>query len=184
MTDKKTNAPERIWAFHAPEALRMLLDYCPETGLFKWKSRSAELTGSLREANRFNAKHAGKSALTSNSHGYRRAPVMGKSISAHRAAFTIYHGRVPSVVDHINGDRSDNRISNLREVSVSENNRNARTRSDNTTGAAGVYLRHKKKGWQVRIGDKHVGIYLKFADAIEARRLALKESGYHENHGI
>lgn len=181
-------APEKIWAEpHSVSSLRAVLDYDPMTGLFKWKERSVEIAGAQREANRFNAKHAGKPALTSKSHGYLRSPVLGKALSAHRAAYIIYYGETPDFVDHINGDRSDNRIANLRAVDFSENARNAKRRADNTSGSTGVHFNKRKKKWHAFIAQDgnqvSLGYFHDKTLAIAARKEAETRNGFHENHG-
>nr|WP_175479900.1 HNH endonuclease signature motif containing protein [Paracoccus homiensis] len=108
-------------------------------------------------------------------------------MQAHRVAWAVIHGRWPNgEIDHINGDRSDNRLANLREVTKRENHRNMAIRSDNTSGVTGVYWAREKGKWAAYIkADKMValGRYDTFAEAVAARRAAEKVLGYHPNHG-
>ena len=112
----------------------------------------------------------------------------GKSIFAHRVAFYLMEGRWPEQIDHINGDRKDNRWANLREVTNRENALNSKKRSDNTSGVTGVYWAKHRQKWQVRIGTpenrcKHLGYFTNKDEAIAVRKAAEREQGYHENHG-
>ncbi len=70
--------------------------------------------------------------------GYRRHEVNGVSTGVHRTIFFLHHGYVPKVLDHINGVRSDNRIENLREATLSQNQHNTKLRKDSTTGVKNV----------------------------------------------
>src|SRR3546814_1788886 len=76
----------------------------------------------------FNNKHAGKPALVAPSRaGHLCGHVKGIPLLAHRVAWAIHYGEWPNgQIDHINGDPSDNRIANLRDVSALENARNAK----------------------------------------------------------
>lgn len=96
------------------ERLRELLDYDPLTGIFKWKKR----TGSRSVV--------GAVAGNSSRAGYVDMKVDGERNYAHRLAWLYVHGiRPEGVIDHMNGIRSDNRIANLRDVSLSVNAQNS-----------------------------------------------------------
>ena len=83
--------------------------------------------------------------------GYRHITWQGKPQKAHRLIFMLHHGYMPQEVDHINGDRADNRIENLRAVTRSENQCNRDILSSNTSGYAGVSWHKKSKAWVVRV---------------------------------
>lgn len=105
-----------------------LIEYCPETGKFFWKSH------------RYNDINIGDE-VGYNCHGYRRAKINKKSVALHRLAFLLMYGKWPTLeVDHINGDKSDNRWLNLRLATRKTNMRNCRKRNDNKTGLAGIFL--------------------------------------------
>lgn len=175
----------------SPEVLRQLLRYEPETGKLFWRERSAESFTSKSEktAHWWGKKFAGKEGFTHLSkRGYLVSSIDGRTVSAHRAAWAIHYNEYPSgQVDHINGDRTDNRLVNLRDVVQAENARNAAMSSLNTSGVQGVYLHRQTGKWcaQIRAFGKTVGLGLFQAksDAIIARKAAERVLGYHPNHG-
>lgn len=83
------------------------------------------------------------------------------------------------MVDHIDGRRFDNRISELRMASSTQNNQNKRIRSDNTSGVTGVYWSNDRNKWyvQITIGGKtkNLGYYNDLKDAVRVRLIAEKE---------
>lgn len=170
------------------EDLRELLAYDPETGLFTWLSRTAKHCASELSAKRWNVRFAGKPAFTTpHSAGYLEARVLWTAVLAHRAAWAMHYGVWPSdQIDHINGDRTDNRIVNLREADQTLNNRNLGLSRRNKSGTVGVSMGSKGK-WIARIceGGKviHLGSFANLDDAIAARSAALVRHGYHKNHG-
>lgn len=115
-----------------PEQLRDLLDYDRATGVLYWKVRGPSLfadtkrRSSERNAAWWNGRFAGKRACKPDSNkGYLRVGIFGKEYLAHRVVWAIETGAWPvATIDHIDGDKANNRIGNLREASTSENNRN------------------------------------------------------------
>lgn len=67
---------------------------------------------------------AGSIAGNTSVHGYRRTQIDGEEVLIHALVFFVAHGHWPALIDHINGDRTDNRIENLREVDAAANSRN------------------------------------------------------------
>ena len=90
-------------------------------------------------------------------------------------------------LDHINGDRLDNRIENLRPVTRQENLKNQKRSIANTSGVTGVYWDRETGKWRalIRIGGKvkTIGRFLSFEEAVMARKEAERKNGYHANHG-
>lgn len=130
-----------------PEQLQALLRYEPETGELFWRERSIEYVRSdlnrvsaEQECRRWNARHAGKLALTSKSvKGYRTGCVLGFSVGAHRVVWAIYYGAWPSfLIDHRNNDPADNRIVNLRPATPKQNARNRNAHRGSASGLKGV----------------------------------------------
>jgi hypothetical protein len=185
MTDKKPPSPS---------VLRQLIDYDPETGALVWRVRDVSFfTDGKRSAldamNAWNARYAGKPALkVKGSNGYFVGTIFGRKYIAHRVAWAIYSGAWPkNEIDHINGDKLDNRIANLRCATRQENNRNRAIGINNTSGAIGVYWNVSKLKWSAKIHkngkQKHIGHFKSKDDAISARAKANIECGYHANHG-
>jgi len=177
----------------SPELLRKLLRYEPNTGKLYWRERTPDMfVGGKRSSEwsckAWNGKHAGKEALTSLVQGYQCGPVFGKPYLAHRVIWAIWSGDWPSEqLDHINGDRCDNRIENLRSVSHAENGRNQKLRVDSSSGACGVYWNKRSHKWHAQINinnvRKHLGFFIEKSDAIAARKEAEDKYGFHANHG-
>lgn len=173
-----------------PHVLRELIEYNPETGVMTWHERPSKFfkqdrqRTAERNASNWNAKNAGKPALACNSHGYLGGRLFDRTVKAHRVAWAIYYGEWPAqAIDHINGDRSDNRISNLRDVTIAENNRNETLRRNNKSGVTGVSWEKLRGKWQARIRNKCVGYFDDKNDAIAARKAAEAVYGFHPNHG-
>jgi hypothetical protein len=162
--------------------LRKLLLYDPETGLLSWKTRPAERKS-------WNTRYAGTPALHCiHEDGYRKGRIRRVLFRAHRVAWALHHGSWPAGhIDHINGDRADNRIANLRDVTRHENQRNMRRPSDNTSGRIGVWWHKRNQKWVAEIRTagrkKHLGSFARFEEACRARAEAEQADGYHENHG-
>ena len=83
--------------------------------------------------------------------GYDYVRVNKKLHRVHRLIWCMFYGYEPSEIDHINRNRADNRIENLREVSRSQNNYNHPMRTDNTSGVRGVSWNKIKNKWRVYI---------------------------------
>lgn len=146
-----------------PEELRQLLRYEPETGKLYWKPRPAEMFSSERLSKSWNSRYAEKEAFTAPLNGYKQGMVFYMALYAHRVAWAVYHGEWPEdQIDHINCQRSDNRIENLRKASNSENSRNTLISSNNTSGIKGVSMARSGK-WVAKIHhdgkSKHLGTF-------------------------
>ena len=145
------------------ERLRELLDYSPETGIFTWKigGHGWRRVGVL----------AGSQSIK----GYQTIGIDGREYAAHRLAWLYVHGEWPEgALDHINRDKADNRIANLRPATYSQNRANRLGKS--ASGFKGVYW-HKKVGKfqaQIRIEDKRcsLGYFTTAEEAHEAYKTA------------
>ena len=153
------------------DEVRQLIRYEPETGRFIWLRRD----DSQHEGRRWNTRHAGKDAGTIKSEGYREIHICGRLHKAHRLAWLLETGSWPkNQIDHINRVRSDNRFSNLRQVSNSENAQNRKLAANNTTGYTGVY---KYPGfWIARIKLKGEAHHLGSFNSAEEAALAYKDA--------
>lgn len=172
-----------------PDYLRQCLDYDPETGALMWKARPADMFEHETAWKRWNGRHAGTEAFTTNRNGYRVGVVNWCCIYAHRAIWAMVYGYWPDIIDHINGDRSGNWLANLREVDSAGNMKNVAVRSDNTSGVTGVYRNcpRYKLPWAAEIYENgrklKIGNFSTIEEAAAARRKAEAIYGYHENHG-
>lgn len=119
------------------EYIRSILSYDPETGVLRWRTyRSGGKTSLL--------------AGSSTSEGYMAVEINSKAYKNHRLAWLITHGYWPVEIDHINGNRKDNRLCNLRECSRSGNRQNLKSaHSNNASGLLGVSKR--PYGYQARL---------------------------------
>lgn len=118
--------------------------------------------------------------------GYYLVQMFGKKYKAHHLAWLYEYGELPSTqIDHINGNRADNRIDNLRVVSNQENSKNSKKFNNNTSGYTGV-SKFKNK-WRAYITvngkQKHLGVFDSILDAVAKRQEANILYGYHINHG-
>ncbi len=108
--------------------------------------------------------------------------LLGEVFLAHRIIWKMVYGENPDTIDHINGDPSDNRLSNLRNVTQAENNKNKAMFRKNKSGHPGV-VQVDYGMWKVQIGTKYIGCYADLETAIAARAEAEEAANYHENHG-
>ena len=112
--------------------------------------------------------------------GYVTLRVLGKLYLAHRLAWYYFYGEIPfGVIDHINGNKLDNRIYNLRVATRSENTRNSKTRVKKYTRFRGLSVRRNKRGvyWRVNIKLNKKNIYLgMFYDELEAYKVYLTKA--------
>lgn len=92
-------------------------------------------------------------------------------------------GENAKLIDHINGDKTDNRWNNLRCVGQSENMRNARYSRKTSSGCLGVSWDKKSQSWRVRIGLFDLGRFKALEDAIACRKSHEKSAGFGPNYG-
>jgi len=132
--------------------LRELLYYDPDTGIF------------TRKIDRQCVKK-GQIAGSKNKPGYLKIGIEGKVYSAHRLAWLYLYGEIPKGVeiDHVNGNKSDNRIVNLRLATHQQNMENQKTHATNKSGYKGVSWWAPTKKWKAQIGHQgkkyHIGLY-------------------------
>lgn len=156
--------------------LKSKLHYELKTGIFTY----------ARNVNRF--KKGQIAGTIKGTDGYCKIIIDKKQYTAHRLAWLYVHGYLPEgQIDHINHVRADNRIDNLRDVTQSENQRNATKREDNTSGTTGVNWHKRDKRWyaRIKVGTKRINLggFVEYSEAVNARKNAEVLYGYHENHG-
>lgn len=172
----------------AVEYVREALNYNAESGVVSWNERRplAHFSNRKRNASAFATQHGGRPAGSVNNHGYIIIKLGQQQFGAHRLAWVLANGRWPDGdIDHINGDRTDNRITNLREVSVFDNARNQKLPRTNKSGRMGVvaYKGHWRAQIQVNGKVKTLGEFHSFEKACAVRAEAEHRFGYHPNHG-
>jgi len=170
------------------EELAALVRYDRAAGHLYWLPRDPSSFKHYRFGLAWNAKFAGKRAFnTDNSSRYLYGWVLGARVKAHRVIWLLEYGVIPDVVDHINGDYKDNRISNLRSVDAVLNGRNCKRSRANSSGVTGVSWCKRDQKWQARVqthkGQKFLGRFTRIDDAIAVRKAAEAENLYHPNHG-
>ncbi len=146
------------------EEIKEFVEYDSETGVFTWIKQSGKKS------------KIGKVAGTRGTLGYIYLTINKKRYLAHRAAWFLTTGEIPTVIDHINGIRDDNRIINLRNGSYIDNNRNIHIpNSNSTTGIRGVCKEgNKYKAYIMRNGKRYrLGNYKTIEEAARARKLAV-----------
>lgn len=176
------------------DQVSQILKYDPATGKLFWLPRSAEMfkLGKIsREHNaaKWNSRYAETEAFTyTTPHGYKCGQIEHSPYLAHLVIWLLISRTWPTMqIDHINGDRADNRLANLRHISQEENHLNQKRPSDNSSGVIGVSWTPHVRKWHAYInkGGKrtNLGWYHELADAKKARQIAETAFGFHPNHG-
>lgn len=144
----------------AQTELSELISYCPDTGMFTWAPNRPLSV-------------AGKVAGSVDLKGYTVIRVLGKLHKAHRLAWFIVTGEWPEQVDHIDGNRSNNKFENLREATQAENAQNRGVMATNKSGVTGVFWASREGKWGAShsVNGKHVslGRFTNFDEAVKAR---------------
>ena len=151
------------------DELKQLFHYDPETGLFTWITSPArrvkigDIAGCLTVA------------------GYLSIQIHRKQYLAHRLAWLYIHGKFPvHQIDHINHNRSDNRLCNLRAVTHQQNHFNQSTRKDNSSGYQGVSWQTHTHKYRASIQLNNRKIHLGFHDCPKkAHEAYLKAKAEH-----
>lgn len=144
-----------------PAELRDDLHYDEKTGVFTWQvKRNGCVPGAV-------------AGTVSGPDYYRNICVRGCLAAAHRLAWLYVKGEWPTdQLDHINGNRDDNRISNLREATQGENSFNRKRYSNNSSGVKGVYWNKSIGKWHAQIRANRKRHHVGFFPSVEAARAA------------
>lgn len=150
--------------------LQEVLSYEPDTGVFMWSKKRRGIKTGLQLG-------------TDNGFGYLRITVFGKSYYSHRLAWFYVHGVWPNQIDHINGNKSDNRIVNLRSVNIQQNAQNkTKAQKNNDSKILGVSWHKKAKKWQAHIciykQRKYLGLFECVKDAEKAYKNEKEKINY------
>ena len=154
--------------------LKECLDYDEITGIFTWKEKRRGLK-------------IGDKAGSITDQGYTVIRIDSQIYRAHRLVWLWVYDEFPKIIDHIDGDRSNNALCNLRNVDRKDNQKNMGNNSKNTSGEMNIMWYAPLNKWHVQIQSSgkriHIGYYHNMADAILARDLARVVYGFHPNHG-
>lgn len=165
------------------QRLRELFTY--EDGELIWHSRPREEFKSRYAWLYWNTRYSGTIAGSLVPNGYKRLEFKRKSYAIHRLIWRYMHDTWPETIDHIDGNRANNKIDNLRDVSMRENSRNKAIPKNNKSGVIGVY--RDAWSWRAVIGTGtkqiNLGAFPSKDAAIAARKAAELQYGYHPNHG-
>lgn len=157
------------------EKVKDFLKYDPETGMFlRLKSKHPRYVGYWFKGN-------------PTSRGYLEVMFCGVKYTAHQLAWFITNGEVLTYLDHINGDVTDNRISNLRVSDPSKNQKNRKFNKNNTSGESGITISSSGKfRVRVRLDKKLVdlGSYSSLDEAKFIRDLFYTENNFDPQHGV
>ena len=154
------------------ERLKELVDYNPETGVFTSKVK------------RGNSIWPGKVLGSKDSYGYIQFMLEGRMYRAHRLAWLFMYNEEPEIIDHIDRNKSNNKISNLRPATKEENAQNVELIKTNKSGVRGVSWSSARECWTASIyvngASEFLGEFDTLEEAAEARREAEKEFGIVE----
>jgi hypothetical protein len=161
---------------HSSLDLQELFSYDVVSGVLTWKvSKGRAKPGDV--------------AGTQHNKGYLSAEVDGTAYLVHRLAWCMYFGEWPNgFIDHVNLDKQDNRIENLRIAYRSSNNCNQFVRADNTSGVKGVSWHARVGKWQARVQVRSKRTHIGYFDSLEQAEqaaIAVRSTQHKEfaNHG-
>ena len=176
-----------------PDLVARTFDYDTMTGALIWKWRPRDMfksdlawTGINK---RYTGKRAGHTHTCTVGKKYVQVWFCGRLHYAHRIVWVMHYGPIPDgmQIDHIDGDGTNNRLSNLRIVTASENKRNMRKLKTNTTGYTGVYRDARTGEYYARVAYRDGMMTLGRAKTAEAayaiRQAHNAANGFHPNHG-
>lgn len=165
--------------------LRQRLRYDPETGGLFWRFWAPYLD----TQNAWNPRWAGRQVGSPCARtGYVMFGFDYHTLRAHRVIWAMVYAAWPEQhIDHINHDRADNRLVNLRAADHALNSKNMSLKKNNASGVCGVNWKASHRRWVAQIyaaGQKmHLGLFHDFEKAVAARRAAEVKYGFHPNHG-
>ena len=162
--------------------MKLSQEYLKETYIYDVNN------GKLYLKKRLGPRKKGSIVGTIDKDGYVVTQLNKKSYKVHRIIYFMFYGSLPESIDHINHNRSDNRIENLRPASPKQNARNRGISDNSHSGVLGVFWRKRERVWEARVTSNQnkricLGTFDLFEDAVKARVDAEEKYGYHKNHG-
>ena len=168
------------------DLVRKIIKYDPNTGVLTWLHRDDDMFQKGKRtnneiANVWNARNANKPAGNFNGR-YIIVRFYGIHYAAHRLAWLLYYEVDPEFqIDHIDGNKTNNKISNLREATKSENMMNRGAQKNSKSGIKGIMFEEKRGKWKAEITlnrkNYFLGRFYDLDEAIHARKEA--EKIYH-----
>tara|TARA_R110000796_G_C14258651_1_gene399623 strand:- start:24 stop:521 length:498 start_codon:yes stop_codon:yes gene_type:complete len=157
------------------DLLKHLFEYDKETGELRWAVKRQGCS-------------QGSVAGSIDSKGYRVITVNQKPYKAHRLVYLMHKGYLPRTLDHINNNRSDNRIENLRAVSAGQNQHNRKINSNNKSGYKGVSWYASYSKWKAKIDLENKTVFLGYYNTPEEADVVVRAAreelhGIYANHG-
>jgi hypothetical protein len=154
------------------QRLKESLSYNPLTGILTWKVRPLHHFPDARAHKSWNSHYSLKETGCIDPNGYLRVNILGTPYLAHQLIWALHYGEYTDFIDHINLDPSDNRISNLRKCTLSQNQHNRTISKNNKSGYKGVCWNPKTSKWRAYIvlnwKQKHLGFFDDIKKAHEA----------------
>jgi len=156
----------------APEILCRLLSYDESTGKLFWLTRGDDIIKNSRIRNSWNSRYSGKEAFTACSYGYKCGSIFGVRLMAHRVIWALKTKSILEMeIDHIDGQRGNNKWNNLRCATRKQNASNRSGNSIATSAYTGVSFHLCRGKWRATINNagrhRHLGY---FVDEIEAAK--------------
>lgn len=143
--------------------------------------------GSFERIKCHHSRYLGKIKGNVTQNGYLEICFNGVKMSTHKLAWLLYYGEFPEhYIDHIDGDKQNNRIDNLRKSNPSLNQKNRGRNKNNSTGYNGVYKSGNKFRARVKVNGKliNLGTFDTVEQAAECRMKYNQENGFDINHGV
>lgn len=154
--------------------LRECFEYDLMSGEAYWLERPIDHFDSYRTYSSWNNRFAFSRLESLTINGYYCASIDGVAYKLHRLCWMWWYGYNPLIIDHIDRNRTNNRIVNLRSVNKLENNINSKIRIDNTSGYKGVYAGRNGK-WVASTQYNKKQLYLGQYPSPEEAAEAIKE---------
>lgn len=169
--------------------IKKCFSYNQETGVLCWSAERPREDFKSKESYTRYMRHkvetiAGSPRKVTETLTYQYVNIHKTHIYAHHIIWFIHHGRWPSpMIDHIDGDGLNNRLSNLKECVSKDNQKNTKKYKSNTSGVTGVSWRQDALSYTAYIGQENLGSGLTLFEACCVRKAAEMRYGYSERNG-
>lgn len=171
------------------EYVRKCFNYEPDTGILRWSEERPKEDFKSKESYTRYLKHkvgtiAGSPRKVTENLTYQYLSIHSTHIYAHHIVWFLEHGKWPDpMLDHIDGDGSNNRLSNLRECVSKDNQKNTKKYKSNSSGVTGVSWAGGRKYFTAYIGQDNLGCCLTLFEACCRRKAEEIKRNYSERNG-